>query len=359
MSLAACIPELLAQRKIRKPDAEKASRAYKRHYEALRGTMGDEAAAAEATERALGELDYAAKLRKRQAGLAILAQQAMDRDMAAAAARGVGPHRSLVEMLRQVEIATERLTNQAHETMLGFIERHRRNLLGRPHDKTGLIDVVDELHGKDSGNSTAKEFSDAIGDVFERLRLRFNRNGGDIGHRADFGLPHRYDPLKVRQASAAEFRDDFLRELAPEKMIDPLTGGSSSRPSGSTSSSRRRGSTSAPTGSMSLAAAAGSPAGARQPAQRPALLRVQGRPGVAAHPEKYGDGNPFEAVMSHVHGMARDIAFMERFGPNPAASWKRALARADGIAAASDAVHTGSINGTSAAKFHAERCGAT
>jgi hypothetical protein len=225
MSLAACIPELLAQGKIPKAQADKADRAYKRHYEALRGSMGDEAAAAEATNRALDELDYDAALKKRQAGLTILAQQAMDRDVDAAVAKGVGPHRSLANMLRQVEIGTERMVNQTHEGMLGFIERHRRNKLGQPRDKTGLIDFVEERHGKDTGNTTAKAFSDAVGDEFERLRLRFNRNGGDIGFRADYGLPHRYNPLKVRGVAPEEFRDDFLRELAPERMIDPTTGG--------------------------------------------------------------------------------------------------------------------------------------
>jgi hypothetical protein len=355
MSLAACIPELLAQGKIPKAQADKADRAYKRHYEALRGSMGDEAAAAEATNRALDELDYDAALKKRQAGLTILAQQAMDRDVDAAVAKGVGPHRSLANMLRQVEIGTERMVNQTHEGMLGFIERHRRNKLGQPRDKTGLIDFVEERHGKDTGNTTAKAFSDAVGDEFERLRLRFNRNGGDIGFRADYGLPHRYNPLKVRGVAPEEFRADFLRETAPERMIDPLTGGAFTPERlvefiDAAYKNIRSNGLSEIGGSGGLA----SRALANRRSDPRFFVFKDGQAWLRIH-DKYGDGNPFEVVMSHVHGMARDIALMERFGPNPAASWKRGMQRADGIAANSDTVHTGAISGTSAAQYHAER----
>jgi hypothetical protein len=355
MSLAACIPALLAEGKIRKADADKAERAYKRHYEALRGSMGDEAAAAEATTRALGELDYAAKLKKRQAGLGILAQQAMDRDLDAAVAKGIGPHRALSNMLRQVEIGTERLTNQAHDGMLGFIERHRRNKLGNPKDKTGLVDVVRELHGEATGNETAATFAKAIGDTFERLRLRFNRNGGDIGARADFGLPHRHDPLKVRSAGLEQWRADLLDGIAPEKMIDPETGGAFTPQrldefiAASWKNIKSNG-LSEMSGSGGLAS--------RMLANRrsdPRFFVFRDGKAWLDYAAKYGDGNPFEAIIAHVHGMSRDIAFMERFGPNPAASWKRGLTRADRIAEDSGTVHTGVINGTSAAQFHAER----
>lgn len=355
MSLSACIPDLLASGKIRKADADKAERAYNRHYEALKGSMGDEAAKAEATTRALAELDAAAKLQRRQAGLAILAQQAMDRDMDAGVAKGIAPHRALTQMLRQVEIGRERIENQAHEGMLDFIQRHRRNMLGRPKDKTGLTDVVRELHDQATGNATAKAFAAAIGDSFERLRLAFNRQGGSIGHRADFGMPHRYDPLKVRDTDFEVFRSDFLAELAPEKMIDPLSGGAftperleeflfATYTNIATNGLSEMGGS----GGLASRMLANSRTDPRYFVFKDgdAWLRIAG---------KYGDGNPFEAIMSHVHGMARDIAFMERFGPNPAASWKRGLDRADRISATSAVGKTGALKGTGPAKYHAEQ----
>jgi hypothetical protein len=355
MSLGACIPELLAQGKIRKADADKAERAYNRHYEALRGSMGDEAAAAEATTRALDELDYAAKLRKRQAGLQILAQQKLDAELAHAVAKGVNPHRSAVNMLKEVEIATERLTNQAHENMLGFIERHRRNLLGRPKDKTGLIDVLKERHGEASGNATAKAFAEAIGDTFERLRLRFNRNGGDIGKREDFGVTHRHDSLKVRDAGYEQWRADLMAGIAPEKMIDPTTGGAFT-PERLEEFNRAAFANISTNGLSEMGGSGG--IASRMLANRrsdPRFYVFKSAEAWLDYARKYGDGNPFEAIMSHVHGMSRDIAFMERFGPNPAASWRRVMDRADRISANSDTVHTGAVTGTSRPRARADK----
>lgn len=355
MSLGACIPELLAAGKIRKADADKATSTYNRHYEALRGTMGDEAAAAEATTRALDELDRAAKLQRRQAGLAVLAQQAMDKDMDAAIAKGRNGHRALTDMLREVEIGRERIENQAVEGMLDFVQRHRRDFLGRPKDKTGLIDVVRELHGQDSGNETAKGFAKAVSDTFERLRLAFNREGGDIGLRADFGMPHRYDPLKVRDTDFEAWRSDMLDSIAVERMIDPLSGGAFTPDR--LEEFLFAAYTNIATNGLSEMGGGGGLA-SRMLANRrsdPRFFAFKDGDAWLRIADKYGDGNPFEAIMSHVHGMARDIAFMERFGPNPAASWKRGMQRADGLAAASATAKTGAIKGTSPAKYRAEK----
>jgi hypothetical protein len=357
LSLGACIPDLLASGKIRKADAEKADRTYKRHYEALRGSMGDEAAAAEATTRALAEIDAAAKLQRRQAGLAILAQQAMDKDMDAGVAKGIAPHRALTQMLRQVEIGRERIENQAHEGMLDFIERHRRNLLGQAKDKTGLLDVVRELHGQGTGNATAAAFAKGVADQFERLRLAFNRQGGAIGQRADYGMPHRYDPLKVRDT-------DF--EDVPRRLLSRARAGTDDRPAfgrrvhaGAARGisvrdlHQHRDQRAERIGRQRRARLAH----ARQPGLTRAIFVFKDGDAWLRIAAKYGDGNPFEAIMSHVHGMARDIAFMERFGPNPAASWKRGIERADRIAANSAVGKTGAIKGRRRPSTTPSRCG--
>jgi hypothetical protein len=71
--------------------------------------------------------------------------------------------------------------------------------------------------------------------------------------------------------------------------------------------------------------------------------------------EKYGEGSPFDAIISHIGGMARDIAMMERFGPNPAASWRRGMALADAGDAASDKAISGAVAGTSMGHYLADK----
>jgi hypothetical protein len=239
--------------------------------------------------------------------------------------------------------------------MLDFIERHRRNLLGEAKDKTGLVDVVNELHGDATGNATAKAMAQAVADQIERLRLRFNRAGGDIAKRADFGLPHRHDPLKVRSAGFDQWKADLLAEIAPEKMIDPLSGGAFTPER--LEEFNQAAFKNISTNGLSEMGGSGGLASRMLANRRSDPRHYVFKSGEAwlRYNAKYGDGNPFEAVMSHVHGMARDISFMEKLGPNPAASWRRMIDRADRIAANSSVTHEGAIKGTSRARYRAEQ----
>jgi hypothetical protein len=280
MSLGACIPELLAQRQDPQGRRRQGERAYKRHYEALRGSMGDEAAAAEATTRALGELDYAAKLRKRQAGLRSSRSRRWTRHgrggrqgrraRTAAWSRCCGRSRS----------RPSGSTNQAHEAMLGFIERHRRNLLGQAQGQ----DRADRRRRRAARQGHRQRHRQGVSRGGRRhvraaaaaLQPRRRRHR----QRADFGLPHRHDPLKVRRRARASSARPAARARARED------GRPADRRRVHARAARRvhRGGarTFAPTAERDWRQRRARLAGARQPAQRPALLRVQGRRGVAA-----------------------------------------------------------------------------
>src|SRR3546814_13632026 len=106
-----------------------------------------------------------------------------------------------------------------------------RGFSGKPKDSRGMDDVVRELHGQPTGNARAKTFAGAVTDVYEKLRLRFNAAGGDIGKLRGHGLVHRHDPIKVRQAGYAQWRTDILREIDTNAMRDPDTGGQIGRAS--------------------------------------------------------------------------------------------------------------------------------
>jgi hypothetical protein len=239
--------------------------------------------------------------------------------------------------------------------MLDFIERHRRNLLGSPKDKTGLIDVVDELHGQDTGNATAKALREGGRRHVRALRLRFNRAGGDIGCApTSAAAPPR--PAQGQAGPLEEFRADLLRELAPEKMIDPLTGGAFTPErldefiEASLQEHQATNGLSEIGGSGGLASRA--LANRRSDPRFFVFKDGEAWLRIAA---KYGDGNPFEAIMSHVHGMAATSPSWSGLGPNPAASWRARSTAPTASPPTATVTHTGVINGTSAAKYHAER----
>ncbi|ENW73624.1 TPA: hypothetical protein RP379_002139 [Acinetobacter baumannii] len=60
--------------------------------------------------------------------------------------------------------------------------------------------IVRERFGESTGDALAKKISDKMGDVFETMRDRFNRNGGDIGKLDNWGLPQTHNLEKIAQA---------------------------------------------------------------------------------------------------------------------------------------------------------------
>lgn len=60
--------------------------------------------------------------------------------------------------------------------------------------------IVRERFGDSTGDPLAKKISDKMGDVFETMRERFNRNGGDIGKLDNWGMPQTHNLAKIAKA---------------------------------------------------------------------------------------------------------------------------------------------------------------
>ncbi|EZQ12073.1 phage-like protein [Acinetobacter sp. Ver3] len=60
--------------------------------------------------------------------------------------------------------------------------------------------IVRERFGDNTGDPLAKKISDKMGEVFEGMRERFNRSGGDIGKLDDWGLPQTHSLEKIVKA---------------------------------------------------------------------------------------------------------------------------------------------------------------
>ena len=72
--------------------------------------------------------------------------------------------------------------------------------LGIYTDEELVQKIVRERFGDSTGDSTAKKISDKMGEVFENMRERFNRAGGDIGKLDDWGLPQTHGLEKIVKA---------------------------------------------------------------------------------------------------------------------------------------------------------------
>ncbi|GAA5559040.1 hypothetical protein Asch02_00519 [Acinetobacter schindleri] len=72
--------------------------------------------------------------------------------------------------------------------------------LGIFTDQELVQKIVRERFGENTGDALAKKISDKMGNVFETMRERFNRNGGDIGKLDNWGLPQTHNLEKIAKA---------------------------------------------------------------------------------------------------------------------------------------------------------------
>lgn len=72
--------------------------------------------------------------------------------------------------------------------------------LGVFTDKDLVQKIVRERFNDNTGDPLAKKISDKMGEVFEGMRERFNRAGGDIGKLDDWGLPQTHSLEKIVKA---------------------------------------------------------------------------------------------------------------------------------------------------------------
>jgi hypothetical protein len=218
-----------------------------------------------------------------------------------------------------VEGRRKAVLGQAHRHIDGILAEHSAGMLGKVRNKAQLDEIVRELFDRDSGNPAARELAQAWRETAEMLRRRFNRAGGEIGYRADWGLPQSHDWQAVRKAGYEAWRDFILPRLAPERMIDRRTGQPFT--AGALEPALRDVWESIRTNGWAdrKPGAAGGKALANRRAD-PRFLVFRDAQGWSEYAETFGAGNAYDAMMGHIEGMARDIAAMEVLGPNPDAT---------------------------------------
>ena len=363
MSLGRCIPDMVKRGEI---DAARGKR-MKDLFDDLETfygkSMGPDAAAAEASEATLRQLRAEARLKKRQTLLQINRQREAVQDVARF--RGKSRYAAVSALLDDddrapyrggnVTTAAQRIEFQMHGRIGEFIERHRNTLLGKPDDPQGLDDVARELAGQASGNERARVFAESLRDTFETLRQRFNSAGGNIRKLDSYALPHRHDALKVRAASKAQWLADITPELDRAKMIDDRTGAplSDERLAEVLDGIHDTIRTAGLNGEPSTAFRGPGKVASRRAEHR--VLHFRDGDAWLRYNAKYGaDHSVFNAIMGHIRGMSKDIALMERLGPNPDATVRYLLDAADIAEAKGNDVLVGAVESKSAGRKRAE-----
>lgn len=227
------------------------------------------------------------------------------------------------------------------------------------HQDRALVDnVVRELFGKSSGNADAARFAKAIGDTFEAARVRFNEAGGDIPKRDDWGLPQQHNAARVQKAGLDVWKAEILPKLDPKKMIGqnglPLTVAELDKALDAAFE------TISTSGLNNLVPGAVAGKKLANQHQDHRFLVFKDADSWLEYDRKFGGGNPFFTMMSHLENMAHDIGLLEIMGPNPTQAMRvlRDTARKQGVEgmplARMDAVWesvSGAGNGTATLKM--------
>jgi hypothetical protein len=210
---------------------------------------------------------------------------------------------------------------RAHRQLAELLVTFNPNLLGKTRNKAKLKNLVYEVFGKDTGDASAREMAQSWIKVAEQMRLDFNRVGGRIAKRLDWGLPQFHDRLKVGKVTENEWIDYVVPRLDLTKMIDETTGlpfteqtvrivlkdvyetittdgmnkfipGKIHQGKGLSMANRR---------------------------MDHRFLVFQGPEEWIDYQTKFGNDNPYDVMFGHINSMARDTAILEIFGPNPRA----------------------------------------
>jgi hypothetical protein len=187
--------------------------------------------------------------------------------------------------------------------------------LGFFQSKEKLLTLVRELRGEQTGDALAARGAKAFHETAEEARLRFNAAGGDIGRLDDWGMPQHHSQFKVASAGRDAWVDQILPMLDRARYVDdagvPWSDAQLRAFLGKAwDSIATNGHASAEPGARTGGKRSNRHAERRQ-------IHFKDADSVITYWDGFGEKTAAEILLGHVETMARDIAFVEHFGPNP------------------------------------------
>lgn len=214
------------------------------------------------------------------------------------------------------------MSELARGKVMGDLSRTSR-WVGSRKQQARMDNMVRELFGEASDDPTAKAMAQAWQKVSDDLRIRFNAAGGAVPKLEGWGLPQSHDPLALLGDGTTGRKvwiDYMMQEgvLDRDRTVHPLT---KQRLSDTelraalediwlkitTDGWSNKDVTSQPPGKGALYT--------QHMDHR--FLHFKGADAWLSYAKKFGNPDPFAAMMGHISIMSRDIAHMEVFGPNP------------------------------------------
>jgi len=284
-----------------------------------------------AAERAAADLMHEAQVEQRQAHLQVVKLAgAVDgwKRLTDAGMKPVDAVRALITRDYTGKINVESIEQRVagHKSYFGRKLLDSWDSLGKDYlgffqDRDKLRALITELRGEDSGDALAKRGAKAFHETAEEARQTFNAAGGDIGKLDDWGMPQHHSQERVAAAGRDAWVDSILPMLDRSRYVDDL--GNAWSDVDLRTFLGKAWDTIATDGLANVVP--GKMMGTGKMANRHGehrQIHFASADDVISYWEKFGERTPVEILSGHVDTMARDIAFVEAFGPNPNTTYK-------------------------------------
>lgn len=287
---------------------------------------------AEVARAAMEDLEAAAARKEELAGMQVAATARVDEQVKAAMllnnlTRSQGVIRHLEQTHNQVAaIRNEGIAGLGD--MIDAAESRAGTSLGRnlamrifdvdnPEMTRAVVREVFKNADGSTGNAAAKAGARAWLDTIERLRLRFNAAGGNVGKLGYGYLSQAHDAARIRDAGAERWAQETLPLLDRRQYVN--ADGTLMTNDQVTGLLRSSFETLVSGGDNKVEPGQFKSAGAR--ANRGSdhrVLHFADGDAWMAYMQRFGEGSLYDAMVGHVGKMARDIGLVEAYGPNPA-----------------------------------------
>jgi hypothetical protein len=219
------------------------------------------------------------------------------------------------------------LLGAATVEMSELLHRFRRSAVTLKRFNRPLLDDVARAAFGANVSEEAKAFYGVFYKVADKLRTLYNEAGGRIDWREDWGLPQSHNAGALLGAGFEKWRDYILPRIdwtrTGEAFAMPISAADREGVLRHVYESVTQNNWN--TRELESTVAFGKSYANRRADHR--FLVFKDAEGWLEYSRAYGKGEPWEVMMAHVRSMSRDIAIMQRFGPNPHATveWLKAL----------------------------------
>ena len=324
MAFLDCLEAKVKEGLLTKGQLERLENKFESRVAQYRNSMGNEQAAAQAAADIVEAEGLLLAEKKRNEINAALAQQRIVAQLDEFAATGRPYDEGVRNLLERSLVRKNSIMKQHLANLDEFIDAFRSKFAGLYRRTDGIVNVVEELLGKQTANAEAKQFAGGVRRMFDNAHARYKASGGIIG-KLDNYFPQVHE-RKLLEAVTFEEWHNFIRpRLDTDKMIDFETGLPFNEEklvrvmeedylgivSGGKADLQKR----AAEGKQTFGV--GSEISQRKMASR--FYHFKDADSFLEYNDKFGVGESglFDTILNHVEALSRDTAILEVMGPRP------------------------------------------